>query len=251
MIALRRTGVCLLGLGLCVASPALAQLAPLSERAYASLNVGFQPTSINVSQAAALPVYDENAILAGTQEVTTGILVDVNGAFPLRPRFFVGGAMSFTRGYEPATIAGSIPHPIYTDQPRSVTFDTSDLKHAEQVFHLFAAWRFPVNERLDAGIFGGPSFFWSQQDFPETVTVTEVGPPYTSVNVNLEFGEFKDTSYGFHFGGDVTYLLTDSIGATGFLRYALATAKYEVPGIEPVEVDLGGLQVAAGIRILF
>lgn len=252
MDALRRIVLCVLGFGLCASSPALAQLAPLSERAYASLNVGVQPTEISVSQSAALPLYDENAILGGAQNVTTGVLVDAGGAFPIFwRRFFVGGAVSFSRGYEPASIAASIPHPQVTDQPRPVSFDTSKLKHAEQALHLFAAWRLPVGERMDAGVFAGPSVFWSQQDFPDSVTVTEVGPPYTSVNVGLEFAEFKDTAFGFNIGADMSYLITDNLGATGFVRYAFAKAKYEVPGTAPIEVDLGGFQIAGGIRVLF
>ena len=64
-----------------------------------------------------------------------------------------------------ASISGSIPHPIFFDQPRTVSSTLDGLEHTEHVVHLQAYYFVPVARKMDVGVFIGPSFFSVRQDY--------------------------------------------------------------------------------------
>jgi hypothetical protein len=73
------------------------------------------------------------------------------------------------------TVNATLPHPVFFDQPRTVTVTQSGAKHSEDVVHINAIWMMPVAQKLDIGIFGGPSIFSVKQDAVTAVTVHRDG----------------------------------------------------------------------------
>ena len=58
-------------------------------------------------------------------------------------------------------------------------------------------------------------------------------------------------AFGFSAGADFTYLLSNTLGVGGIVRYATASVDIPVPGQPSVPVRAGGLQVGAGLRLFF
>ena len=60
----------------------------------------------------------------------------------------------------------------------------------------------------------------------------------------------SDSGVGFHVGADGSYRLTPRLAVGAFLRYAAATVDLAGRAGE-VSVDVGGLQIGAGVRLQF
>jgi hypothetical protein len=79
------------------------------------------------------------------------------------------------------------------------------------------------------------------------------------VIVDPEIETLKDSAWGYHVGADVAYLFTKHIGVGGLIRYSRASADVENllesartgSSNTSASLDLGGLQVLAGVRIRF
>jgi hypothetical protein len=63
--------------------------------------------------------------------------------------------------------------------------------------------------------------------------------------------EGSDSAVGVNVGADVTYMVTDLIGAGVLLRYAKSTAEVSAADSQSVDVDAGGFQFAVGVRVRF
>jgi hypothetical protein len=242
-------------LSLCVlllGSTAGAQVLVDPDRGYLQLNLGFQPTSSDVERVVSVPVYDELAVLAGRQEVSTGLVFDLGGAWALSERFFVGAMYSRSAGDDTAQIVGLIPHPVIVDNPRTVAFEADEIGHTEQALHFSAIWRFNPGANLQFSGFGGPSVIFASHELANEVTLVETGPPYTDVGVDVAFAESDKTAFGFHVGGEVTYRFGQRLGVTGTARYVYGSADFPAAGDQPdIEIDLGGFQTLVGLRWFF
>jgi hypothetical protein len=101
----------------------------------------------------------------------------------------------------------------------------------------------PVANKLDVGVFGGPTIFFVKQDTITSLTVTEPGP-----TVNAPLSEVKKTTVGINFGVDVQYLVANKIAVGGLARYAWGSA--DIDGATD-NLTVGGFQIGAGIRYRF
>ena len=153
--------------------------------------------------------------------------------------------VSFTRTKSDADIAitASIPDPIVFDQPRTVNATQGDAEHSENAIHLNAIWMIPVANKLDVGVFGGPSIFMVGQDTITTLTVSEPGP-----TVSAPVTEVKKTTAGINFGVDLQYLIRPNIAVGGLARYSWASA--DIEGASE-KLTVGGFQLAVGARYRF
>jgi hypothetical protein len=141
----------------------------------------------------------------------------------------------------------TLPHPVFFDQPRHVTSTQSGAKHSEDVVHINAIWMMPVANKLDIGIFGGPSIFAVKQDTVETVTVTETSD-LAHPTVNAPLSRVSKTVVGVNFGADVQYLIGKKWGVGGTLRYSVGSMS--LPGGAD-DLTVGGFQIGGGGRFRF
>ena len=87
-----------------------------------------------------------------------------------------------------------------------------------------------------------------------SVNPAEVGPPYTSIVIQPQVTEQKESTWGAHVGVDVGYTLLETatarIGVGGFMRYAGGSTDIEVLN-NGVKTSPGGFQIGGGLRIRF
>jgi hypothetical protein len=101
----------------------------------------------------------------------------------------------------------------------------------------------PVANKLDVGVFGGPTIFMVSQDTITSLDVDEPGP-----TISAPLAEVKKTTAGINFGVDVQYLVTKKVAVGGVARYAWGSATIE--GATD-KLSVGGFQLGVGARYRF
>ena len=242
---MKKLTVAILVFGLSVAATAAsAQTMQWTDKGYISVNGGVQVGSDTLDTSTSFTQYGEEATVTSTQKISGGGFFDIGGAYRVWGNNLLAGvSFTHTSSDTGVAIAASIPDPVITDRPRSVTSTQSGAKHSEDALHLSAIWMIPVANKLDVGIFGGPTIFWVKQDTVGALTVTEPGP-----TVSAPLGEVKKTSGGVNIGVDVQYMIAKRWGVGGLARYTWGSAT--IDGATD-KLKLGGFQIGAGGRVRF
>jgi hypothetical protein len=240
-------GALLIGTG-----SAAAQGSGPFETAYAHINVGGQSGSHDLTQQGSFPQYDEAALFTSTTSVGGSPIFDIGGGYRVwGERLYAGISITHAADKSNANVTGSIPHPKFFDQFRAVTGQAMGLEHSDTGFHLQAVYRVPVTTKFDVAISVGPSIFNVSQEVVQGLTIAEQGDPTTGVVLTgVTKEKVKDTTVGFNIGVDGTYLFTERLGAGAFLRWAGASAEIE-GSAGTVKLDVGGVQIGAGLRLRF
>jgi hypothetical protein len=239
---LKMTNAGILALCLCAAPQiASAQTMQWTDKGYVTVNVGVQVGSDDLNTSSTFSLYEETATVTSTQRVKSGAFFEVGGAYRVWGRNLLAGVtFSHTSTDSNVAITGTIPDPVFFDRPRNVTATQSGAGHSENVIHLSAIWMIPVANKLDVGVFGGPSIFMVTQDTITTLTVTEPGP-----SVNAPLTDVKKTTAGVNLGVDVQYLLRRNWAVGGLARYTWGSADV---GDGSDKLGVGGFQIGVGAR---
>jgi hypothetical protein len=234
-------------LALCVcAAPqiASAQTMQWTDKGYITVNGGAQVGSQTIDTSSTFPLYDETATIASSQKIKGGSFFDVGGAFRVWGKNLLAGVTySHTSTDSDVALTASIPDPIKFDSPRNVSSTQSGAIHTENVVHLDVIWMIPVANKLDVGVFLGPSIFAVKQDTVTSATVTEPGPVVTAPLTTV-----SKTSVGFNLGADLQYMINKRFGVGGVARYSIGST--EIEGATE-KLTVGGFQIGGGARIRF
>jgi len=251
MRSIRLMGVLVAGALIASAGRASAQGPAPLDTGYVHLNVGSQVGSHDLTQSGSFPIYDENGIFTSKVTVGGSGIFDLGGGYRVYRKLYAG--ISFTRASDTSNgeVAGSVPHPLYYDQFRAVNGTATGLKHTETAVHLQAVWRQPVTTKFDIALSLGPTFFSVNQDLVSGLTIAEQGSPTTGVVLtSVEKEKVSANSVGFNIGADGTYMVNQRFGVGGFLRYTGGSVDLE-GSAGTVNLDVGGVQIGAGVRLRF
>ena len=242
---LKTTNAIILAAGLCAAPQiASAQTMQWTDKGYVTFNVGAQVGSDDLDTSSTFTLYEENGTVSSTQRIKGGPFFEIGGAYRVWGNNLLAG-VSFTRTSSDSDVAltASIPDPVFFDRPRNVSATQSGAKHSENAIHLNAIWMIPVANKLDVGVFGGPSIFMVKQDTIGTLTASNVTEPGPTVNAPLN--AVKKTTAGINFGVDLQYLVRKDLAVGGIARYAWASA--DIDGAND-SLGVGGFQIGVGVR---
>jgi hypothetical protein len=248
-----RLTVCVIGLTL-LASQAFAQALPWEGRGYVNLNYGMQVKSTSlVTTNGTFTSYDESGKLTTAQTIDTQApFIDFGGGVRLIGNFGVGFSYSRLSTDGSALVNLEVPSPLVYDQPRSVSSTLTGLQHVEEGFHFQAIWLLPITDKFDVVFSGGPTLFQLSQDVVTTpVAWSEVGPPYTTVNMTASPVTASGSQIGFNVGADLTYRFANNVGVGAMVRYAAATVGLAPEGGSALDVKVGGFQIGGGLRLRF
>lgn len=164
----------------------------------------------------------------------------------------VGPTLALSRVSRDATgsLDVSIPHPLYFDRDRSASAELAGVGHSEQVVHMGLGWQ-GESGALGFAVFGGLSLFQVRADAVEAVEYDQEFPFDEIALRTPRLVEQSDEPSGFHVGGRLDWRFGRSFGMGAQLRYSAATASFSLPGGDSFEIDAGGLQLAAGLRVYF
>jgi hypothetical protein len=226
------------------------------DRGYANVNIGFESGSGTLDDSVTFRLYDDNGTKTSSTNVDSGMLFDFSvGARVWRNASVGVGFHIGSSSNEEGTATASVPSPVsFTAPARTVSLNVADLGRTERAIHIQFGYMFPINDKVDVLVLGGPSFFHVAQDVISDITISEVGPPYTSVNGTAVVTEREDTAVGVNIGADITYKLRDTaagaVGVGAFVRYAGTSTDLQVIQNQ-ASTDLGGFQIGFGARFRF
>ena len=221
---------------------ATAQTMQWTDKGYVTLNGGAQVGSHNLTATSRPDIYGEQATITTTSKVKSGGFFDLGGAYRVWGHNLLAGLFyTHTSSNSNGTINAQIPDPIQFGSPRPVTASVGGIKHSENQIHLDAIWMMPVAEKLDVGIFAGPSIFNVKQGAIGNLSVSEPGPTVTA-----QVGSSSKTTAGINLGADLQYLVWQKVAIGGLARYSWGRAT-----IGGGKVTAGGFQIGAGVRYRF
>lgn len=226
-----------------MAAPAQAQMA-WTDRGFVNVNLGVQTGSQTFTVATPFEIYGEPGSVTSTVDAKGGALFDVSAGYKVWRNLALGVGYSRTGKSSDAAVTASVPDPLIFDQFRSVNATAADLSHNENTIYLTGTWMIPVTDKVDVAVAFGPAIFSVKQEIANGVEVTEPGPSVTRVNV----GSIDETTVGIHVGVDVTYLITPRWGVGGLARFTRGSVDVDNAS---EKLDVGGFQVAGGLRVRF
>jgi hypothetical protein len=247
--ALALAALCLAGL----AEPALAQGLGgegWTGRVRAGFSVGAQLDTTRLSQDGSLTEYLEPAPF--TAESPQGAVPWFDGGVAIRLFGNVGAgvSVSYLGGTSTAAIEADIPHPFYFGQPRAIAGEKSGIRHRELATHVNAVY-VVASDRIDLSLSGGVSFFSVEQSFVTDILYAEAYPYDSATYVDATLTHEQESGAGYNVGADVTWKFSPAWGVGGLIRFSRASVAYDVEGQDVGSIDVGGLQVGAGVRVMF
>jgi hypothetical protein len=236
---------------LCTATTASAQGFTWENKIFVNVSLGGTTGASDVRQQFNFDYLLETATVDTNRRVGGGGLFDLTAGALVIDNWYAGISFTKSGGNSDATYAASIPDPIETDQFRPVTGTISDMKHSESWFAFLAGYMLPkfpalpdFMDEVDLMVLAGPVRAGVQHEVVSAVTVTETeaGP-----SVTLDRRTISKGFWGIQIGVDGRYMFTEHIGAGLFLRYSGASGDV----VDGLNLDLGGFQVAGGVRLKF
>ena len=243
----------LLGMVVLSMASAQSQTTKWEGKGFFSISGGGQFGDTAFEAPLTVETFDEFAQFETDHTSSSGGLLDVAGGFRIAGNLAFGVGFSVMENEDDATGRGTVPNPLFFDRSREVTYTATGLKHREIGINLSAVYVIPVTERFLVSIFGGPTFFRLRQSLVSDLQLgPETDPPFfDSVEVtSVATTSVSESGFGGHIGFDGTVLLNDFLGVGGFFRFASGSVDLPMGGTT-VSVDVGGLQLGGGLRLMF
>lgn len=246
---------------LCSAAPALAQ--PPS-RAFIIVNAGVQALTSGFSQSAVFTdstIYGPLVSEAAAHEQSSfesaygfdpgGTLADASIGVHVWSYLGIGLGVSQFDIEEPASVSAQLPQPLFFDRSRSISGMSAPLSRRERAVHLHLLMTIPATRSFSIMLFGGPTYFDTEQDLVADVQFDQSYPFDTATFSSAVASDESGQTIGYHAGVDIAWYFTDSIGVGLLTRFSRGTLKLPSVGGGAVDIETGGVQAAAGLRLRF
>ena len=221
------------------------------DNVFISVNFAYQGKEQSFTKAFSETVYDEVATYEGVHQSGAGGFFDISGGVRMWRNLAVGLGVTTFSTAGGAAVTGSVPHPLFFNQPRTAFLNRTDLEHKETGIHLQAVWVMPITDRIDLSFSGGPSFFSLDQGAITGIALAEVSAPFEVVDlIGATTSTISASAVGSNVGVDVTYMVTEQYGGGLFVRWAGASVDISDGGA-PQSLDVGGVQFGIGLRARF
>jgi hypothetical protein len=219
-------------------------------RARAMINGGYQPSTTSFDDSFTFTLYQETGTTEASYDVGAGAIFEGGASVRVWGGLALGGVISYFAVDAPATVTSSVPHPFFLERYRQVTGETESLRREETAIHLQAQYQLPPFGRLHVVLAGGPSIIDVKQTMVIDVNYAEEFPYDTATFTGIDSKRGTGTATGFNAGVDFQWMFNPKLGVGGLVRFTKATVDLNVDN-RIIQVDAGGTQVAAGIRLAF
>ena len=206
------------------------------------MNGGYQFTTNNFTDGA---VKHQNANGRTTPHSVSGPSFDVAGGARVWRRLSVSVGVSRFSVLTPVSVAATIPHPFFFNRLRSINGEAPGLKRDELTLDVQARGVFPIGIRVEAMVFGGPSFFQVKQGVVTDFTYTE-SYPYDVAQFGAATATNASVSkMGFNVGGDIAFFFTRNIGVGPRHSSRERTSSYRAP-VGRIRRSMSGVRAGGG-----
>jgi hypothetical protein len=225
--------------------------APKRERRIRVLVNGlYSPTGIGFSETSTFPSFLEEGRSTRSYDGGKGIVFEGGAIVSLKKGLGVMGTVELYQSDFDGVFEETLPHPLYFERPRTVEGQVQGLEYSEKVAHIDAVYTFDF-PKFVVDVFGGGSFFFTNTEILNVVTVSSVYPFDEAIVASTSNTTIDENPIGFNVGGALTWRLTEVVGLAFQGRYSHATIGITREGGEPIELDAGGFRVGGGIRLAF
>lgn len=111
-----------------------------SERLFLGISAGVQMNTNLVTSRGESTIYGQTAVASERRDTSGGILFDVMAAMPVRGRWGAGVGVNFRTLKSDSAVAAAIPHPLFSDSPRTITMTNPGLAHSETGVSLLGVY---------------------------------------------------------------------------------------------------------------
>ena len=217
-----------------------------SERVIISVNASYLTAKKTFDDSRSFDLYLETARFSTDYSVEASVGVDAGGFVRVWRGLAAGVAFTSHKDTRDIAISGTLPHPLIFQHDRSIEGTVSGDRE-ETAAHLQVGYIIPfADNKLQAVVFGGPSFFTVKQSVVTAVQFSEAFPydeaTFSGATVETE----EEQKVGFNVGVDVGYYFTRNIGVGGIVRFSQTKVDFSLG-----EVDAGGAMVGGGVRLRF
>jgi opacity protein-like surface antigen len=210
----------------------------------------FAPQAYDFSGSRTFTEFAEEGRIDTDYDSGTGPGFEAGLTWNFKPRLGVALSGGLVTRDSSGTFRASLPHPLFLNQDRQVEDTVEDLELRELTGHLDLVYT-GGSGSLDFSVFAGPSYFSVKADLLGQPQYTHAYPYDTVTNVIPASPSSDATGFGFNVGAGVAYRFSPSVGIGIQGRFSRASIELEPEAGQTVELDAGGLQVAAGLRIYF
>src|SRR5512143_2125974 len=228
--------------------PAKNPPAKVPDRGRLVLNAAYWPTGPSYSDTQTFPEYAEQTTIHTSYDGGSAFGPDLAVQVSLHRGLGVLVGYSHSSRDVAGTVNVSRPHPLYLNQPRTATAETSGYKLAEGAVYVDVAYARPAG-RLEWSVFAGVALFRVEADLLSKPTYTDVYPYDELVIASTPSTTVKESPTGFNVGGRLDYRFGSSKRFGAGVQVGYATASVELKGTpESTEAsfDAGGFSVGAG-----
>jgi hypothetical protein len=225
---------------------------PPIDRIYVSVNGAFQTSGDDFGETVTFRENAEDGRFTTDYDVKSGPALNISVGASLWRNIGIGVGVTRYSKNTPTAFSASVPHPFFFNRPRDVEGEVVGTEREELAVHVQARATFVPTRRIQAVVFGGPSFFAVKQDIVNDFELTEMYP-YDSATFSRGITTKLDESkIGFNVGADVGYFFTRQVGVGGGVQWAATTIDGSASGgTGTFEIKAGGFQVGAGLRLRF
>jgi hypothetical protein len=226
--------------------PGAAKPSGPQERVVISVNASYLSASRTFDDSRTFDVNQETARFSSAYKVEPSTGVDAGGFVRVWQGLAVGVAFTSHKDSRDIAVTGTIPHPFLFGHDRSIEGTVGGTRE-ETAAHLQFGYIVPFSgNKLEAIVFGGPSFYTVKQSVVTAVRYSDAYPydEATFAGATVANEEAKKT--GFNVGVDVGYYFTKNIGAGGIIRFTQTKVDFSLG-----QVDAGGALVGGGLRVRF
>ena len=220
-------------------------------RGFIAINAGMQAAPPDFTDTFTFLVNAEEGTIEARYPSKVPLLLDGSIGYRFWGRVGVAIGASHTSSNGAVAIKASVPHPFLLDHHRVVEGEAQDVSRTEMAAHLHLFYEMVPKGKWRARVFAGPSYFGVEQELVREVTVNETYPYDTATFRSAVTKPADGSGVGFNVGADVAWMFSRRTGAGLLLRYARAGVDLNAPESRNVSTDAGGLQVGAGLRVLF
>ena len=239
-----------------------------AQTAFINANGGYQVTKTAFTDTVDFTLYAEAGDFIADYQVAAAPLFDVSGGVMLGRYGAVGVGVSRFRTQDDAAVTARLPHPLFFDSDpacrtrpsgvctRTVSGTASSLTREEIAVDVQATLILPIARHFDLSLFGGPTFFTVEQDLVTSVSNTETFPFDTTTFDAATAERQSQSGIGFNVGVDFAYFLQAAgsgtrVGLGTLVRFSRGSIDFTSADGGTVQVDAGGVHVAAGLRLRF
>ena len=215
------------------------------------INGGYQPSTTSFDDSFTFTLYQETGTTETSYSIDAGAIFEGGAAVRVWKGLAFGGVISHFTVDSPATVTSSVPHPFFLQRyPARSAGDPEGLRREETAIHFQAQYQLPPFGQLHVILAGGPSLIDVKQTVVIDVNYAEEFPYDTATFTGVDSKRGPERRWGSMRAWISNGCSTRTWAPGRSSGSRKATVDLNVDN-RIIQVDAGGTQIAAGIRLAF